>query len=397
MGNGPDLTTRQREVINLLPASSREIANSIGVTQSSVRDHIQSIRNKGVNIEWDPTSKAFFLPDQPRVRRVSTKHTGTKTKEANDYVTEVEKQILRRLKNKEESIVVQDATPGNEDMVLHLTDLHIGDVVEDQFGNVIYDTGIAQDVVDYVTIKTAQLKSFMGNMSDFDTLHLLWGGDMITNENIYDGQAFDIERMLADQMSAAVEALTRQVKTLSEHFDVVNVVAQPGNHGKTRASGVSKQANMDLVTYRWIDDRIRESDIDNVNFTTSEATWYRPFPLRGGQWTGFLTHGQDSHKHVDSTAASQGRWRGWLNEFGFDVAYRGHYHESRREGVQNGPMVYESPSPKPPSEWVSQIGYGGVDAPAKRLATVHGVNDIRPITWEFIIDDSGMGDTLNEH
>jgi len=58
MGNGPDLTTRQREVINLLPASSREIANTIGVTQSSVRDHIQSIRNKGVNIEWDSTSKA---------------------------------------------------------------------------------------------------------------------------------------------------------------------------------------------------------------------------------------------------------------------------------------------------------------------------------------------------
>lgn len=384
------LTDAQNKVIHLLPASGAELAEEFGITPSSVRDRIQNIRKKGVVVDYDQTNKVYFLPDQPKVRRVSTKNTGRKTREANNFITEVERNILRRLRSKEELVQAQQPQPGNEDMVVHMTDLHIGDVVEDQYGNVIYDTRIAMDVVDYITEKAIELKYLMSNVAEFDTVHLLWGGDMITNENIYDGQAWDVDAMLADQMSAAVESLTRQAKSFSAEFPVVNIVAQPGNHGKTRASGVSKQANMDLVTYRWIDDRIREAGIDNLNFTTSEATWYRTFGLRGGKHTGFLTHGQDSAVHADSTAASSRDWRGWLNEFNFDVAYRGHYHQSRREPVQNGPAVYMSPSPKPPSEWVSRIGRGAINGPAKRLATVHGVSDTRPVTWEFVIDDSSM-------
>ena len=384
------LSDAQLNLINLLPASAKELAEEFEITSSSLRGRIQSIRAAGVDIDYDRSNNVYYLPDQPKVRRVSTKNTGQKTREANDFVTEVERNILRRLKGKTELVTPQDPTAGNEDMVLHMTDLHIGDVVEDQLGNVIYNTDVAKDVVDYITAKTLELQILMEHVAEFDTLHLLWGGDMITNENIYDGQAWDVDAMLADQMSSAVEVLTRQAKSFAESFDTVNIIAQPGNHGTTRASGVSKQANMDLVTYRWIDDRLREAELDNVNFVTSESTWYRTFNLRGGKWTGFLTHGQDSAKHADSTAASSRDWRGWLNEFNFDIAYRGHYHESRREPVQNGPMVYESPSPKPPGEWVSRIGMGSIDGPSKRLATVHGVSDTRPVTWEFVIDDSSM-------
>jgi len=384
------LTEAQLNLINLLPASASELADEFDITKSGVRDRISRIRERGVQVLYDGQNRVYFLPDQPKVRRVSTKDTGKKTREANDFITEVERNILRRIRHKDALVQPQQPTEGNEDMVLHMTDLHIGDVVEDQFGNVIYNTEIAKDVVDHITQKTIELKYLMANIAEFDTLHLLWGGDMITNENIYDGQAWDVDSMLADQMSAAVEVLTRQVKSFCDQFDVVNILAQPGNHGKTRASGVSKQANMDLVTYRWIDDRLREAGLDNLNYITSESTWYRTFTLRNGKWKGFLTHGQDSAKHADSTAASSRDWRGWLNEINFDIAYRGHYHESRREPVQNGPMVYESPSPKPPSEWVSRIGMGSVNAPAKRLATVHGSSDNRPVTWEFIIDDTDM-------
>jgi len=272
-------------------------------------------------------------------------------------------------------------------MLLHLTDLHIGDKVEDQAGNVVYDSDAASNVVEKVTKQTLKLKDTMGGVADYDTLHILYGGDMITNENIYDGQAFDIESMLADQMTTAVNAMTQQIKSLSDHFETINVMCQPGNHGKTRASGVSKQANMDLVGYRWLKDRILESDIANVDFTISEATWFVTFPLRGGKWKGFLTHGQDSHQHVDSTAASKGRWRGWLNEYDFDVAFRGHYHESRIENIQNGPLVVESPSPKPSDEWVSRIGQGNVDGSPSRLAFACGISDKRPTTWQCWIDD----------
>lgn len=384
-----DLSERQRELLHHLPASGPELAERLGVTTSTIHDHVADIRSKGVHLPYDEENGVYAVPDSPKMRRVSSKNTGQKTKEANDFVTAVEKTVLRRLKGKDELIAPQKPDAGNEDMVLHITDLHIGDVVEDQLGNVIYNTEISVDVMDHITQKTLDLRNLMGNVAEFDTVHVLYGGDMITNENIYDGQAYDIESMLADQMTDAVNAMTRQIKSFSEHFETVNVICQPGNHGKTRASGVSKQANMDLVCYRWVDDRLRESDYDNINFVTAEATWFRTFGLRGGKWKGFLTHGQDSLEHI-GTSSGRNRWRGWLNEQDFDIGYRGHYHESKREPIQNGPMVYESPSPKPADEWTSRIGKGSVEPPHKRLATVHGVSDTRPVTWEFVIDDSGM-------
>lgn len=384
-----DLTEREQQLIHHLPMAADSLSDQLGVSESTVRDYIQNIRDKGIDIPYDDNANVYASPPQRKARRVSTKHTGQKTREANDYITQVEKTILRRLEAKNELVHPQKPTPGNEDMVLHVTDLHIGDVVEDQLGNVIYDTEISIDVMEHITQKTLNLRNLMGNIAEFDTIHVLYGGDMLTNENIYDGQAFEIEKMLADQMSEAVNVMTNQIKSFADNFKTVNVICQPGNHGKTRASGVSKQANMDLVCYRWVDDRLRESSYDNINFTTGEATWYRTFPIRGGEWTGFLTHGQDSLEHI-GTSSGRNRWRGWLNEQDFDVGYRGHYHESKREPIQNGPMVYESPSPKPADEWTSRIGYGSVDAPHKRLATVHGVSDKRPVTWEFVIDDSGM-------
>jgi len=382
-----DLTDRQRELIHHLPADKDTLAEQLGVAGTTAKDHIASLRDNGVNIQYDHENGVYALADQQKVRRVSTKHTGTKTREANNFVTEVERTILRRLEGSDELIAPQKPTRGNEDMVLHLTDLHIGDVVEDETGTEVYNTEIAKNAVDTVTEQVLKLKETMGGIADFDTLHVLYGGDMITNENIYDGQAFDIESLLVDQMTTAVNSLTKQLKTFSREFETVNVIAQPGNHGKTRASGVSKQANMDLVTYRWIDDRLREASVPNLDFTTSEAKWYRTFGMRGGKWTGFLTHGQDAQSHVDATAASSRDWRGWLNEFDFDVGYRGHYHESRRESIQNGPFVFESPSPKPDDEWTSRIGKGSVEGPNKRLATVHGVSDKRPVTWECVLDD----------
>ncbi len=384
-----DLTERQREILHYLPATGPELAERLGVTTSTIHDHVSDIRSKGVHLPYDEENGVYVTPPSSKGSGEGTKDTGQKTREANEFITDIEKGVLRRLKGKDELISPQDPNPGNEDMVLHVTDLHIGDIVEDQFGNMMYNTDIAIQVMDHITQKTLNLRDLMSNVANFDTIHVLYGGDMITNENIYNSQAFDIEKLLADQMSAAVNVMTRQIKSFADQFKTVNVICQPGNHGKTRASGASKQANMDLVCYRWVDDRLRESEYENIHFATAEATWFRTFGIRGGKWKGFLTHGQDSLEHI-GTDSARNRWRGWLNEQGFDVAYRGHHHESKREPIQNGPMVYESPSPKPADEWTSRIGKGSVEQPHRRLATVHGVSDKRPVTWEFVIDDSGM-------
>ena len=152
-----DLTDTQREVIHHLPADKHTLGEELGVAPTTAKDHIAALRDRGVNVPYDADNNVYHLADQPKVRRVSTKHTGTKTREANNYITEVEKTILRRLEGSQELVAPQDPREGGEDIVLHLTDLHIGDVVEDQHGNVVYDTDAAQAVVRHVTRETIRL------------------------------------------------------------------------------------------------------------------------------------------------------------------------------------------------------------------------------------------------
>lgn len=386
------LTDQHRHLITLLPATAKELARELRVSRSTVRDHIYKLRQQDVNIsaQWEAENECvYFLDGQPKVRRISTKATGSKTREANEWATEMEATILRRLRNKDPLRAPVSIKRGNEDMVVHMTDVHMGDVVEDQRGVEAYNPEITTASVEHVTEKTLYIKRLMEPVTAFDVCHLVWGGDMVTNENIYEGQAYDISLMLADQLSHIVDALVHQVKSLAPEFDYIQIVAQPGNHGKSRASGVSKQANMDLLAYRWVLDRLIEAGIENVNFIGSEATPYRTFYLRGTKHKALLMHGEDAMPHVDATAASSRDWRGWLIQSGFDIAYRGHYHESRREPVLNGPFVIESPSMKPGGEFATRIGQPDCGV-FRRLATVHGVSDDRAHTWEYVIDDIDM-------
>jgi len=149
-----DLTERQRELIHHLPADKQALSDRLNIAGTTVKDHIAALRDRGVEIRYDTQNGVYALADQAKVRRVSTKHTGTKTREANNFITEIERTILRRLEGSDDLIAPQNPTPGNEDMVLHFTDLHIGDVVEDQTGTEIYNTEIAKGVVDTVTKQT---------------------------------------------------------------------------------------------------------------------------------------------------------------------------------------------------------------------------------------------------
>lgn len=382
--DSPELQESQKELINHLPASSKDLAESLCISTSTVRDRVAALRNK-VEIEYDPDSNLYYLPEGQGVRRIASKAKTQRTKEANEWATEQEAAILRRLEGKDPLIARQNRRRGNESIVIVIGDTHMGDVVEDSHNNEVFNSEICQALFEHFTKKTLELAEMMESVTDFDHVTLLWTGDMVTNENIYDGQSFDIDNMLADQLSMAVEMMVQQVKTYAEHFPSVSVVAVPGNHGLSRASGVSGQHNMDLLAYRWVQDRLVEAGYDNIDYNVSEATHYRNFDVRG--WRGHLRHGHNGKIHVDATSSSQSEWRGWQMKHGFDFAVRGHVHTSRREDVLNEYTVFTAPSMKKGEEFAEKIGLPDVSS-RRKLGLMFGVSDKRPYTWEYVVDDS---------
>lgn len=382
----PDaLSDRQRVIVSELQtgAAIPELADRLDEREPIVTEHVRDLKRQGWQVYVDETAEHVAIEGDHTLR--SSEHTGTRTRKANRWWERRHNKTVREFRALDPPTADLSATDGREDWVTHVTDLHAGDEVTDDNGRVVYCTDDIPDIISYITRQAISLADKHG--SPYDTAHLCWGGDFITNEGIYSGQFEDLDAWLDEQHDSLIEPLVAQLKAFSERFPTVNVVCQVGNHGNHRASGTSKQANADLVLYKSIRNVVAQLQqhgdlLENVNFQIGDATPYKNFGLRGGDLRGHLRHGQHRRPQAETSARSN-EWRGTLLEHGFDVALMGHYHISGRI-PWDGPPIVVSPSPKPAGEFVESLG-GRTPTEYEGVATAFGVSD-DGLTSVFPID-----------
>jgi len=288
-------------------------------------------------------------------KRLSSDAKAAITREVKEYMADKEKQIKKYTKELGE--ITPSKSPnyseGKQDVVFHRSDDHFGDVVKDSSGKVIYNTEICTDQIEQYFNKA--LTYIDEHDKDVENAYLLLGGDIVTNEAIYDGQAHDIEATIDKQIEAATGAYMNAINTLSEEFDHVKVVAQGGNHGEFRVKGSSNHANADDLLYNELHNIVKWSGIDNVSFVMSDRSDHVNFDMRGHK--GHLRHGDNVNNHI-GTSSPESTWRAFLNRYEFDIAYRGHYHEKKMEDVQGRPVMM-APSQKPAGDFEGTIGAFG--------------------------------------
>lgn len=379
----PELTDRQKEFIDALPASTGEIAEKMRIRPTSVEDHRNAVENKGVDLSYDPVGNQWWISDdrKTRLRRISTKHKTTKTREANELIEESETVLLRRLR-RNDPLEAPPRGRGDASLLAIFSDAHFGDLVEDEHGNILYDMESAAECVETYTRKTLRIAEDC--YEDLGDCHLALLGDIATGEGIYEGQVHDIEAHLADQVTLAVQSLFDMITTFADYFDTLQIHCVMGNHGEVRASGVSKQANTDLIVYRWLDDALRREGLTNVTMEVAEATHHLNTKVRG--WNLHLRHGQDGKRHVDKTRSSESEWRGWRDAHQYDMAARGHWHNPSVDYVLNRYPVYTAPSPKPGSSYIERLGSPDVSE-VRSLGWLVGVDDDRPAAFSRLVDD----------
>jgi len=274
MGDLPELTDKQQALINTLPASSHEIATQLGISKSTVSDHRANLREKGVDIRKDDDAGQWFLAsDAQQLRNISTTHKQSITKEATALIEEEKKTLMRRLRATEPLQADPSETPGKETFNVILSDVHFGDVVEKEFWDddkgeyqthKFYDSQQAADMVRRVGEKALQIRRLMSELVDFDDCVLYILGDIATGEGIYPGQHKHTEMGLNEQVEESVTALYQLCTTLADEFETLQIRAIPGNHGTDKPSAAIG-ANTDVLTYGWLDDRLRDSGYDNVD------------------------------------------------------------------------------------------------------------------------------------
>jgi len=379
-----DLTERESFIYRSLPSSTDALADELEISERAVEAHLQTIRDKGWSVEDDDAGN-YIGPDQDHLR--SSEHKQTRTRKANRWWQARHDELVHEFQRLEWPRTEFGAIDDHEDWVTHLTDIHAGDHVRQDDGRVIYQTAMVPDIIDHVTQRSLSLAEKHG--STYDTAHLLWGGDFITNEGIYEGQFEHLDAWLDEQHDTLVAPLLRQVKAFAKRFPSVQVVCQVGNHGQHRASGTSRQANADLILYKSVRNTIaairehsQDTVLDDVQFVLGEAKAYRNFSMRDGAVNGHLRHGQHRKPQAE-TSARQNEWRGTVMDHDFDVALAGHHHISGRV-PWDGPPVIFSGSPKPAGEFVESLG-GRSPRKHRDIATSFGLSD-DGVTAIFPID-----------
>jgi len=380
-----ELTDREEYIYKRLPESVAALADDLSVSERAVEAHLDTIAEKGWSLEADEAGN-YLGTDVDHLR--SSENKGQRTREANEWWQNRHDYLSHEFQALDWPRADQQPTPDREDWVTHMTDLHAGDRVRREDGRVVYDTDDIPEVIDHITRRSLALSDKHG--SEYDTAHLLWGGDFVTGEGVYEGQHEHLEAWLDEQVDLLHDPLKNQLRTFAAEFDRVQVVAMIGNHGKVRASGVTGRVNADLLLYKSIRNTIAAlvdegvEWADRVNFLLGEARAYRNFPLRGGELSGHLRHGQNRKPQAE-TSARELDWKNTLIDHEFDLAYIGHHHVSGRI-PWGGPPVFVSGSPKPGGEFPSRIGKPDVSRHSD-LGWVFGISDTRPVTWQFLIDD----------
>lgn len=420
-----DSQTRQ-QVFTLIRdggATYDDITTAMDFGRSTARDHVTALkRDDGIPIgervsRTDGKTKEFYYrPDEQEHPTNETSHQYTNTtdkaqitEDLNEQAQRMEQQLTALLAESQPAVADGGLveTPSHEDVVIHATDDHVGDLTEDEFGEVTYSPVVWRERRRKTFDTCFDLVDRQESAGyTFDNLHLLLGGDMVTGEGIYPGQAHDLEWPLDKQVEECAKFYMEQIRRAAAKFEAVQVVVQSGNHGELRFSSASGGANADRLMYLMLDGMVRQSALDNVTFVRNNSTHFTNFEMRGHN--GHLRHGNDSLEHI-GTSSGKRRWFNWRDKHQFDVAYRGHFHMFQYDTLTrtyeeyqydddgniltdaDGEPITETKtqmlpvimtgSLKPPEEFEESIARWSQPA-----ATIHGVSDDRPVTWFFPVE-----------
>ena len=374
-----DLTEREQYIATELQtgATVDELAEDLDVRPTIVTQHLRDLRSEGWEVYLDSTADLVTIEGDHTLR--SSEHKGTRTRKANRWWELRHNNLVRHYKTLTPPTATPTSFSENEDWVTHLTDLHAGDKVRGYDDDIVHETAHLPPIIDHITERS--LTYAAETSARYDTAYLLWGGDFVTNEGIYEGQFEDLDAWLDGQVDTLHDPLLRQVKAFSERFETVRVICQAGNHGDIRADGSSKQANADLLLYKSLRNTVAAlaelGHCDNVEFTIGRAGSPTPFWMRGGEIHGQLRHGQQRKPQAETSA----RRKEWLStvidslNFGqpVDMIWMGHYHVSGQV-PWNGPPIFVTNSPLPVGEYPRELGeVSAINEPD--IATCHGVDD----------------------
>jgi len=349
---------KRSTILNLLPATRREMAEEMGESIRTVRYHMERLEDEH-DYNFVMTSDDVWHKEEEgslnephrntEPTRTRTYDRAQSTKDVNNALTEIESDYRELLKDNPPHSTDFEPSEGGSTLVIPRTDDHFGARVIERGVNQKYTTPIAKERVNYIIDHAIETTNERG---DVEEVVLGLFGDHIDGENVYSNHKANIKKFVREQIKIVSSTYLNQIQKLSDEFEHVKVVTVPGNHGTLGKGSIT---NADDIVFDQIDMGLGLLDIDNVTMEYSNGS-YVDFNIRG--YDAYARHGQDALQHA-STSSGDDRWMNWKEDSDFEVAYHGHHHQLRLEPVGHG-QVFQCGTPVPPSMFVDSLGSTGI-------------------------------------
>ena len=223
-------------------------------------------------------------------------------------------------------------TQDGASIVLLFTDWHIGKVINSRTGKRVFDTKIARDRVKntLLPLVTEYIRRIQSSYA-IDEIVVLFGGDMIENDIIFDTQRFRVDGGVAVQFRNACEIIFDFISQLRHIADLISIGRSSpsipiriecvgGNHGRASSLSETGESSWDVAIYSALDLIIKSSNIENV-FLQYSMEDFKEVTIRNH--VGILTH---SAPPQSETASAKSIFGGWYENFMYDFFCYGHRH-----------------------------------------------------------------------
>ncbi len=261
-----------------------------------------------------------------------------------------------------------------ETLVNQLSDFHIGNIVKDTKGKIIYNLFIAQERAELMCSKMIGLiKNHIFASSDIDEIVILLTGDMVDGEGIYEGQSYNLEVTPPKQVMVCVKTLKKYIIELSKLGLPIRIYAVKGNHGRT-GKNMADASNWDLMVYMVLDLWLRDSGLKNISLEYAEGS-YLNLDIKGHKY-------QIRHEgpNQTETAAGAAKIGGWSALYGIEALCYGHLHHWNI-GEWLGTRTFMSGSLKGPDDLSDKMGKGS--SPSQ---LIWGVTAKHVSTFSYVVD-----------
>jgi len=201
-----------------------------------------------------------------------------------------------------------------EEMILHLTDVHIG----------CYSEEVLKEKIDKLFSAVTQITQIHRSAYSIRKLNIFMTGDIVDGDGIFPGQSYEQKFYLMQQIfTFGAPHMANLLNRLSEHFEEVEIHCVRGNHGR-KDKFTDPQINFDNVFYEVLRMATGKNARIKWNITWD---WYNYATIQ--KTTFMLIHGNQIKTWLNlpfyGLKEKAMRWKGSMPQ-DFRYVFMGHYH-----------------------------------------------------------------------